>query len=365
MPRYRHFEHKNKDKQESPRLSTLSPTAVEFVPNAPNFADTPYAPSPLSHVQSRPPTKAFELPAPDFPFFDSDRPYYKEDWTASDHVAAAAADSPATAPSAPARASPTPTRYVDPALLAYLAADSQHMSFSYLSFFPRDKPYVPIPTDHHNNGQPIYADKCIPAHLPDDHVIGQSLQSDMADYADKALFDALMPPSVLALPKPRTEDHNPGAVGDGRVEAALAARHKTFREQFMARMRSGGGKTVRFADEMGEEKGIEEKQENGLHTSRLEDGRSTVDDGEDGEQQHSGSSESGQGSAGDAAEKCWVQSQIQGSEKGHGVVKGRRKWTKIRSAQGKMVFTRSGHGDKETISGANGRQAVPSAWGRS
>ncbi|KAH7065269.1 hypothetical protein B0J12DRAFT_734606 [Macrophomina phaseolina] len=231
--------------------------AREFVPLHPSPMQ--YHPPPLSTVDPIIPRQRtyVELPEPKFPFYDTERPYYRDQWTNIDHaVAQQEVDALQRAEAEKKQAQEKEEKHDEeneprsnagstgPAIaeaLAGLDAGKQLMTFSFMTFFPRGKPYMTIPADTKAVRSSLLVDDLI--HGDDDgddaaaaentrllpslppplspltaHYLSDALLTTIHTQTGYSLPHALViPTSILHLPCPRTASHSPGAVGQGRL----------------------------------------------------------------------------------------------------------------------------------------------------
>ncbi|EKG18227.1 hypothetical protein MPH_04530, partial [Macrophomina phaseolina MS6] len=204
---------------------------------------------------------------------DTERPYYRDQWTNIDHaVAQQEVDALQRAEAEKKQAQEKEEKHDEeneprsnagstgPAIaeaLAGLDAGKQLMTFSFMTFFPRGKPYMTIPADTKAvRSSPLsssYSDNdqaTVAAKVVDDLIHGNDDGDDAAAAENTRLLPSLPPPlspmtahylsdallttihtqtgyslphalviptSILHLPCPRTASHSPGAVGQGRL----------------------------------------------------------------------------------------------------------------------------------------------------
>lgn len=388
--------------------------AQEFVPGASNFhSPTQYAASPLAHVLAAaafpsPEPGHSELSEPGFPFFETERPFYRDEWTAADHAAEhrkqqhaeaqqSQAESASTTSKSPAQPKPD-----IPNLIAHLEEEKKGhrlMTFSYMSFFPRGKPYVSITTD----GQPAIhirqgtttteseedgtssissldsqaaalverltnpGDQEAVSGEPDQltaRYLSADLLTSMEHHADQALFDVILPPSVPGPPSPRTDSHPPGVIGQGRPTGGtqqpngrratlqpLGWRPPAIRARPPAqaparpKRRASGLKNVRFADEVD----LPLEHLRNMSRSGSSASRDSVGAGEKQEQQQ---------------QKEEEEEEEQGDVAAPGT---KLKWAWVRGADGRMGAKRCNRAEaeeieKEGLGRPRGGRALPSAW---
>lgn len=226
-----------------------------------------------------------------------------------------------------------------------------------MTFFSHDSPYNPVPADrplapaspsipaNDNQSQQQQQHPNAPDQSPADHaaafLLGPALTDAITAFVDKALFDALLPPSKPVSPKPRTFVYALGAIGQERQggghqqtprekmtlpasrllplgprRSAPAAATAAVQDRHQRRERGqNSGKTVRFADEVDPPLRIEREEE----------------------------------------------------KKQQPQLRVAQKWGWERNAEGKMVAKRRDRdGGEEVMRESSGDEQVsPSAWGRS
>lgn len=294
--------------QRHTRRFSLSPMAQEFVPGAQDYGGplphvpphlrAQYTPSPLSQIHNSSSPRLPRLPSPEFPFCDTDRPYYREEWTKEDHASyQLEQDQPGQAQSSAKSKEESITEDSTSAEQGKAgpqfgltnqdrpsdnrAASASHMD-STIDCSPSNKTF-----DDHNTYQSSTAstysieETSTPNPCSNDN---DDTNTTIADYhllssifatidielpsiastdaeIDRWHSDALLPPSSRGWPQMmRTPNHEPGAIGDERKHAVeYAIMRERFKREHIAAARAfsdpfgtrKGGKSIRFSNQMG------------------------------------------------------------------------------------------------------------------
>ncbi|KAF4542396.1 uncharacterized protein LTHEOB_7588 [Lasiodiplodia theobromae] len=287
--------------QRHTRRFSLSPMAQEFVPGAQDYGGPlphvppHYTPSPLSQIHNSSSSRFPRLPSPEFPFYNTDRPYYRDEWTKEDRASyqleqdqpdqaqssaeskeeSITDDSTSTeqGKSGPQLGMTNQDRRSDDR-----AASTSHMDRTIDCSSP-NKTF-----DDHNTYQssPASTYAIIETSTPNPYSNDNGdTNTTIADYhplssilatidielpsiattdaeIDRWHSDALLPPSSRRWPQMlRTPNHEPGAIGDERKNAVeYAMKRERFKREHIAAARAfadpfGTRKGIRFSNRMG------------------------------------------------------------------------------------------------------------------
>lgn len=294
--------------QRHTRRFSLSPMAQEFVPGAQDYGGplphvpphlrAQYTPSPLSQIHNSSSSRFPRLPSPEFPFYDTDRPYYRDEWTKEDHASyQLEQDQPDQAQGSAESKEESITDdgtsaeqgKTGPQLgltnqdrpFGFRAASTCHMDRTIDCSPPNktsedDNTYQPSPANTYdiietstpnpyNNDNDDTSTTIADCHplsfiLATIDIELPSIASTDAEI-DRWHSDALLPPSSRRWPQMmRTPNHEPGAIGDERKRAVeYAMKRERFKREHIAAARAfadpfgtrKGGKSIRFSNPKG------------------------------------------------------------------------------------------------------------------